>query len=703
MSVLYGTKLDLPFVVSSSEIGIHTLKEEEAKDLPWYLDIVTGKWVIDVAKGTYNLGKDLLTGKLIVDIYKHPVQALEQAGVIASSFIPVVGPGLAGAAQIGLQASTGQRVTGADIVMGTIGATQSIIRGSKNFLSYKDTRNLDSLKNITNKNISESRFNEGMASDIQDLMNKETLPTTFNPNVTDRWAQLNELQKTYSRQQYANTQVAQTFGGAFNELKEARPSIFKNQSIKMNEILEKHYQQSIDYINKVNSQYYRVETGSAALNKVIADSLNKQMDITGNYIRKEMASAMSDFKEFNTIQSTVRIGEGENDINDELKRNLREKGMSEEEISSLFGLLRNSDKASATLYDYLKGKGWEDLEIANLANRLKGRRIHGSIVDGQVHYTKQRMSIGDIRRHIKRIGSSEKQEKLIEGLKLLTDTGDIAQLPIEVAFNKIKRAFKRESKEIESSMAKYMPRTLTAVKKVEKIREMFAKTGGVLCDSDVIIGYKVLERTALKSLVMVSFYPDATGAKHETWNGVATKNFGGKKPVIIMASQKQLTRLRLNGMRYYLDNFAISRGGAIDAGMFAGINFGDAARLMPFMKSETLKNAIRLGIIASKAKQEVGELGFWSKEWIDAISDKFKQKLNNRMRRALMHKVLGAKGAKVERVITQAAKSGGSATIMSQATRMGRRQVSKRNSDYRKYKSSVRTVRQVNRIARGFK
>lgn len=55
---------------------------------------------------------------------------------------------------------------------------------------------------------------------------------------------------------------------------------------------------------------------------------------------------------------------------------------------------------------------------------------------------------------------------------------------------------------------------------------MFTKTGGVLCYSDVVMGFKKISTDGIYDLIQISFYSNATGAKDPK-----ARNYGGKKPV----------------------------------------------------------------------------------------------------------------------------------------------------------------------------
>lgn len=57
------------------------------------------------------------------------------------------------------------------------------------------------------------------------------------------------------------------------------------------------------------------------------------------------------------------------------------------------------------------------------------------------------------------------------------------------------------------------------LKKLDQMKEAFKKSGGTLVNSQRIIGYKVIHKVGLKTLIMIAFNPapssmGGTGAAH---------------------------------------------------------------------------------------------------------------------------------------------------------------------------------------------
>ncbi len=82
----------------------------------------------------------------------------------------------------------------------------------------------------------------------------------------------------------------------------------------------------------------------------------------------------------------------------------------------------------------------------------------------------------------------------------------------------------------------------TAKAKVN-IEKLFEESGGILVNSEVVLGYKVIEDRVDTFLVQISFYPAATRSK---------RNPRGKEPVYVFATKAELKHLRDQGMGYYL-------------------------------------------------------------------------------------------------------------------------------------------------------
>lgn len=159
-------------------------------------------------------------------------------------------------------------------------------------------------------------------------------------------------------------------------------------------------------------------------------------------------------------------------------------------------------------------------------------------------------------------------------------------------------------------------------KQLVEIEKEIIESGGTLVNSHVIAGYRVLQQSLVgfdENLVQIIFNPHTTGAKSLT-----AKNHGGKKPVYVRATDQQLLSLRERGMRYYLDTWAISRGGKIPESMkMIDEVLGNVGAFIPI---GTLN---KLLIMATRIKRAVGKyyhptVNDFMKEWSDEMKQKAK-------------------------------------------------------------------------------
>lgn len=120
----------------------------------------------------------------------------------------------------------------------------------------------------------------------------------------------------------------------------------------------------------------------------------------------------------------------------------------------------------------------------------------------------------------------------------------------------VQKSFAKVAGKLEKGIKKFFSRFAKTIAKAEKIEDAYARTGGIVVNSNVILGYKVISTSGLYDMIQISFYSNATGAKDPK-----ARNFGGKKPVYKWATKIDQANLVAGGMGFYLDRWANSRGG----------------------------------------------------------------------------------------------------------------------------------------------
>lgn len=234
---------------------------------------------------------------------------------------------------------------------------------------------------------------------------------------------------------------------------------------------------------------------------------------------------------------------------------------------------------------------------------------------------------------VKSPSSNEFNDMVVQPTQAIFDAGDLGRAPIEAAYKKLSKYF-----------SKYFKRLGKVWNKVDKLEDIFVKEGGILINSSVIMGYKVINDVANQNLVQINFYKETTGARNRMWNGKASKNFGGKKPVFVQATDRDLKRLKEQGMRFYLKRWALSRGGKpIGISSFGWKGLAEKAELMlPFINTTLLRNMLSLGsnVIDNLADTITG-VGGWSKGWTDKFAGSFKRNFTGRLGRLLGRSVIG--------------------------------------------------------------
>lgn len=120
--------------------------------------------------------------------------------------------------------------------------------------------------------------------------------------------------------------------------------------------------------------------------------------------------------------------------------------------------------------------------------------------------------------------------------------------------DQVRKQFTRLSKRIEEFIKPWVNNIKKSIGLGKKFIQEFERTGGIVVNSNVVAGYKVIKSEGLWDLIQISFHPDTTGAK-------SGRNKNGKKPVYKWASKTDQAKLISGGMAFYLTRWANSRGG----------------------------------------------------------------------------------------------------------------------------------------------
>lgn len=227
---------------------------------------------------------------------------------------------------------------------------------------------------------------------------------------------------------------------------------------------------------------------------------------------------------------------------------------------------------------------------------------------------------------MRKIGSAKFNDRVVQIVQLM-DPADAGRYIIE-------RLYRR--------MVKYFKPLMRMLGSVNKIDEAFVKAGGTLVNSNVIVGYRVIgynKKNPMYTDIMISFYPEATRSKHATSrNGKANKNYHGKPPVFVTASNIEITGLVEGGMKYYLSKWAITRGGS--AATFSSLEGMGMALMMilPFMQTGMLRNILSLGSNISKMSKRFAKSGLDG--WGDDFIKSFRRAIVNRPGRFLARGII---------------------------------------------------------------
>lgn len=279
---------------------------------------------------------------------------------------------------------------------------------------------------------------------------------------------------------------------------------------------------------------------------------------------------------------------------DELIKSI--KGLPKEQQNSLVMAFVREELGAEKANAFLKQmrKLYDDPKKAQRAAKLEIR--NQSAFKKTMHYT----------------GTSEFNDKVVQRVQAIFDPSDFGRKWIEDSYRVLKRKFR-----------KAFSRAGKVLDKLEDMERAYVQTGGHLVNGTEIIGYKVLRTVGHRSYIMINFNPakwdmGGTGAKNMIWKGRYTKNFGGKKPVFVWARPDELAMLVSNGMEYYLDKWAYSRGGlVVGTGLFSNIFRGLDITVLPFVNTGMLRNLLSLtsNIVERSYSMSVKHDYWFTEEW----------------------------------------------------------------------------------------
>lgn len=268
--------------------------------------------------------------------------------------------------------------------------------------------------------------------------------------------------------------------------------------------------------------------------------------------------------------------------------------------------------------------------------------------------------------------------------------------PSDIIDDAIKKAFSKTEKFLKQKLAKIR----IIAKAGAKVERIFVETGGTLVNSDVIIGYKIILKEATSQLIQISFYRIPTQAKKKGY-----KNYGGKKPVYVNATDYELLRLRTEGMRYYLDTWAHSRGGRAKDGIFGILDAFSETALM-LVHAEDLNKLLRLANLMKKNIENYQKAGFMAG---GAALNKFKATAITKTSSLVGNIMLGSVGGEIGKLVKSALKQSfkslatGDTFAMSdyeklvvrRAVNSTKKKVIKRNDRYRQGKKMTKGTKRI--------
>ena len=173
---------------------------------------------------------------------------------------------------------------------------------------------------------------------------------------------------------------------------------------------------------------------------------------------------------------------------------------------------------------------------------------------------------------VRSVGSQKFNDRYVQKIQMYFDDNDLGRAGVEHLYQVIKK-----------QIGKYFKNAKKLLEGAASIEEAYIKSGGHALDSTWVLGYKVLRKVGYENIIMVSFR-------------------NGKEPIFTHVSDKKLISWKNAPSigRFYLDNFAFSRGGKSLGlkSLLAGGNIKAASTIgrgiLSFIKVGALKNVISI-------------------------------------------------------------------------------------------------------------
>lgn len=210
--------------------------------------------------------------------------------------------------------------------------------------------------------------------------------------------------------------------------------------------------------------------------------------------------------------------------------------------------------------------------------------------------------------------SGQAAKKTTKAMKIATNPGYVVRKFIKDTVGKI------EEEAIDIAKKKAIAMLAKGGKQAAKLEEMFAKSGGIMMDSSVIMGYKLIADELEWKTMLIKFRPDATSSK-------SGRNKGGKVDVIVNCNEQDFIAFTKasSKMGFYLDNWARSRGGrypnatSLDA---MGIS-NEMVDILGFLPIKQIRPYLALSTMVKNVATSKSIPFIWKSEYFDKISEDF--------------------------------------------------------------------------------
>lgn len=249
---------------------------------------------------------------------------------------------------------------------------------------------------------------------------------------------------------------------------------------------------------------------------------------------------------------------------------------------------------------------------------------------------------------INKIGSKLFNDRVVQNIQLI-DPNDLGRAPIERGYQYLKKKLseKYAQKVANNLTHKVVHKTIENLDNVSKfkneldgIKQLFNESGGYLIPNNrYLLGYKVLDTQGKKNVVLLKFNPFYA-------SGDTGKNIGGKKDVLVMATNDDLKQLRNIGVQYYWDygygkGWWRSRGGKKEVMPIGARTLATGLSLfLGFIPIPALRNMLS---ITSNIVENISDMakGDYVNNYIRKLNASFQRTLLNRANRFVMRELIG--------------------------------------------------------------